>query len=70
METTETTDFLTSMARRMVSWGSVVIAISGWVFAVNAALDDQFIGAGVCMAASALALGVLAYAFLRKQQVN
>ena len=66
MGTNETPDFLTSMARRMVSWGSAVTAFGGWVFAINAALDNEYIGSGVCLAASALAFGVIAYAFLRK----
>ena len=66
MGTNETTDFVTSMARRVVAGGSVITGFGGGVFAINAALDNQFIGAGVSLAASALAFGVLAYAFLRK----
>ncbi len=66
MAANETTDFLTSMTRRVVAWGSVAISVSGWVLAINAALDDQFVGSGVCLSASAIALGVLTYAFLRK----
>ena len=66
MGTNETPEFLGSMARRMAFGGSAVTAFGGWVFAINAALDNQYIGSGVCLAASALAFGVVAYAFLRK----
>ena len=60
------TSFLESMSRRVVAVGSVVAGSLGLVLAVNAALSDEYIGAGVCLAASALAFGVLAYAFLRR----
>ena len=58
--------FVESMARRVVSWGPTITGFLGLILAVNAALGDQFIGAGACLAASALAFGVVAYAFLRR----
>ena len=58
--------FLESMARRVVAWGSTAAGILGLVLAVNAALDGEYVGAGACLAASALAYGVVAYAFLRR----
>ena len=58
--------FLEAMSRRAVAWGSFVTGSLGLVLAVNAALSDEYIGAGVCLAASALAFGVMAYAFLRR----
>lgn len=67
MGTIESTpSFLEAMSRRVVAWGSIVTGSLGLVLAVNAALSDEYIGAGVCLAASALAFGVMAYAFLRR----
>ncbi len=67
MGTIESTpSFLEAMSRRVVAWGSIVAGSLGLVLAVNAALSDEYIGAGVCLAASALAFGVMAYAFLRR----
>ncbi len=67
METIESSpSFLEEMSRRVVAWGSIVTGSLGLVLAVNAALSDEYIGAGVCLAASALAFGVMAYAFLRR----
>ena len=67
METNESNpSFFESMPRRAVAWGSIVAGTLGQVLAVNAALSDEYIGAGVCLTASVLAFGVMAYAFLRR----
>ena len=67
METIESSpSFLEKMSRRVVAWGSIVGGSLGLVLAVNAALSDDYTGAGVCLAASALAFAVMAYAFLRR----
>ncbi len=67
METNEVSQpFLDSMARRVVAWGSTTVGFLGLVLAVNASLSDEYVGAGACLAASALAFGVYAYAFLRR----
>ena len=67
MGTIESTpSFLEAMSRRVVAWGNATVGFLGLVLAVNAALSDEYIGAGVCLAASALAFGVMAYAFLRR----
>ncbi len=67
METTESNpSFWDSMPRRVVAWGSIFTGFLGLILAVNASLSDDFIGAGACLAASALAFGVMAYAFLRR----
>ena len=58
--------FLVSMATRVTSWGPTITGLLGLILAVNAALSDEYIGAGVCLVASGLAFGVMAYAFLRK----
>ena len=67
METKETSPaFLESMAKRVVAWGCTAVGFLGLVLAVNAALSDEYIGAGVSLVASALAFAVMAYAFLRR----
>ena len=58
-------DFLTSMTRRMLARGGTIVGIAGIVLAIDARLAGDYIGAGMCLAASASALGVIAYAFLR-----
>ncbi len=57
---------MTAAARRMVFWGSTIVGILGIVLAVNAALSDEYTGAGACLAASALALGIIGYTFVRR----
>ena len=66
MEAAETAGFMTAAARRLVFWGSTIIGILGIVLALNAALSDEYTGAGACLAASALALGVIGYTFVRR----
>ncbi len=58
--------FLVSMATRVTLLGPTITGVLGLILAVNAALSDEYIGAGVCLAASGLAFGVMAYAFLRR----
>ena len=63
METNTTKQpFLISMARRVIIWGPTIAAFLGLVAAFNAMLGDEYVGAGVCLIASAMAFGVLAYA--------
>ena len=61
METTGNNDFLTSASRRVAFWGPTIVGFGGLVLSVNAALDSEYIGAGVCLVASALAFGVIGY---------
>jgi hypothetical protein len=53
-------------AKRMAFWGSTTIGFLGIILAINAALSDEYTGAGVCLAASALAIGILGYTFIRR----
>ena len=66
MSTVEASGFMTAAATRMVFWGSTIVGILGMVLALNAALSDEYIGAGACLAASALALGIIGYTFVRR----
>ncbi len=66
METAEADGFMTAAARRMAFWGSAIVGILGIVLALNAALSDEYTGAGACLAASALALGIIGYIFAHK----
>ena len=66
IDTAETSAFLKVAARRMSFWGSTIVGILGIVLAINAGFSDEFIGAGVCLAGSALAFGVLGYTFVRR----
>ncbi len=58
--------FLESMARRVVAWGCTTIGFLGPILALNAAYSGEYLGAGASLAASALAFGVIAYAFMRR----
>ena len=66
METAELGGFMTAAATRIVFWGSTIVGILGVVLALNAAFSDEYVGAGACLAASALALGVIGYTFGRR----
>ena len=66
METAEAGGFMTAAATRIVFWGSTIVGILGVVLALNAALSDEYIGAGACLAASALAFGIIGYTFRRR----
>ena len=66
METAEAGGFMTAAATRIVSWGSTIVGILGIVLALNAALSDEYTGAGACLAASALAFGIIGYTFRRR----
>ena len=53
-------------ARRITFWGSVAVWVLGIVLAINAAYDSEYTGAGACLVASAFALGILSYTFIRR----
>lgn len=46
--------FLITMAGRTASWGLTITGFLGWMLAVNAALSNRYIGAGVCLAFAAV----------------
>jgi hypothetical protein len=46
--------------RRAIVVGLLSTAVLGIIFAVNSAYSSQFVGAGLCLTASAAALGLLA----------
>ena len=60
------TDFLASSAARVAFWGGTAAGFLGLVLAINASLSDEYVGAGVCLIASALAFGVTGLAFSRR----
>ena len=62
----EKSGFMAEAARRLTFWGSTIVAVLGVVLAINAAYSDEYTGAGVCLAASALAIGILSHTFVRK----
>ena len=66
METTEADEFMATAATRMAFWGSTIVGVLGIVLALNAALSDEYTGAGACLVASALALGIIGYTFVRR----
>ena len=65
-ETAEADGFMTAAAGRIVFWGSTIVGVLGIVLALNAGLSDEYTGAGACLAASALALGIIGYTFVRR----
>ncbi len=62
----EKSEFMAAAARRLTFWGSTIVAVLGVVLAINAAYSDEYTGAGVCLAASALAIGILSHTFIRR----
>ena len=66
IETLEAGGFMAEAAKRLAFWGPVIVGILGVVLAFNAALSDQYAGAGACLAASALAFGIVAYNSTRR----
>ena len=66
LETVEAGGFMTAAARRTAFWGPAIVGFLGIVLAVNAGLSDAYTGAGACLAASALAFGVVAFLPLRR----
>ncbi len=45
----------TSAAERLTLWGSTIVGFLGIIVAINATLGGEYVGAGVCLAAAALA---------------
>lgn len=56
----------TSMATRVAFWGPTIAGFLAVVLAISAALESEWVGAGVCLVAAALAFGVIAYAFVKE----
>ena len=54
------------MLKRTAIWGSLITGFGSWVFAINAMLSSNEVGAGVCLIASALAFSVIAFMATRK----
>ena len=55
----------TSMAARVAFWGPTIAGIAGIILAINAALDNQFTGAGLLILGSAAAFGAIGYSLRR-----
>ena len=62
----ESGGFMGEAARRMTFWGSTIVWVLGVILAINASLTDDYTGTGVCLAASALVIGILSYTFMRR----
>ena len=55
MNTPESGSFMAEAAIRVLFGGSKAIWVLGIVLAINTSLSDEYVGAGACLAASALA---------------
>ena len=66
MENTELNQSAVAMASRISLWGLTIVGFLGIILAINAALDNEFIGVGSCLAASALAFGAIGYVFTKR----
>jgi hypothetical protein len=66
VERKESGSFMSDAASRLLFWVGTTIGILGVVLAINAAYSDEYTGAGACLAASALALGINGYFFIRR----
>ena len=54
------------MSKRSAIWGSLITGFAGWVFAINSMLGGEEIGAGLCLFASAIAFGVIAFLAIKQ----
>ncbi len=57
---------MTAAAKRIAFWGPTIVGALGIVLALNAGLSDEYIGAGVCLAASTSAFGIIGYTVVRR----
>ncbi len=64
----QTTGSNTTQARRIAVAGAGITGLFGIILGINAMLGDNEIGAGVLLAASALAFGLLAIAVFREEE--
>ena len=48
---------MSGLAARISIWGSAIVGFLGIVLAVNASLGGEYVGAGACLLAAALAFG-------------
>ncbi len=53
--------FLDGMARRVSVWGATASGIAGLIFAINAALESEWVGAGTLLIATTLAFAVVGH---------
>ncbi len=44
-----------SAAGRLCLWGSTIVGFLGIIIAINATMSGEYFGAGICLAAAALA---------------
>ncbi|MFC1958729.1 hypothetical protein ACFLV6_02305 [Chloroflexota bacterium] len=54
------------MLKRSAIWGSLITGFVGWICAINSMLSSNEVGAGVCLLASAVAFGIIAFLATRK----
>ena len=66
MKNTEISQSTAARASRISLWGLTIVGFLGIILAINAALDNEFIGVGSCLAASALAFGAIGYVFTKR----
>ncbi len=58
--------FFATSAPRVAFWGSTIAGFAGLILAVNAALDSEYVGAGLLLIASAVAFGAIGYVSTRE----
>lgn len=49
------------MANRVTFWGASLTGFMAWVFAINAMMTGEYVGAGVILIAAAAAFGVVGW---------
>ncbi|MCH7735694.1 MAG: hypothetical protein IH868_04985 [Chloroflexi bacterium] len=66
MQQGESAGFFASSAPRVAFWGCTIVGFAGLILAVNAALDSEWVGAGLLLIASAVAFGAIGYVSSRR----
>ena len=66
MEDTRISESTASMASRITLWGLTIVGFLGLILAITSAQSGEYVGSGVCLAASALAFGAIGYVFTKR----
>ena len=61
MQQSENAGFFASSAPRVAFWGCTIVGFAGVILAINAVMDDEYVGAGLLLIASATAFGAIGY---------
>ena len=59
--------FFEQAARRLAFWGPVIVGFLSLGVSVNANNDGEYVGAGLCLLASAVSFAAIGYLFMARK---